>query len=71
MTHSAVWVLVGTAPEHQRRGLGRAVMVEGLRRLQQMGGTRAFAHGYDPAANALCGAVLAMADLSDPWIRQW
>lgn len=71
VTRSAVCVLVGTAPEHQRHGLGKAVMCEGLRRLQRMGGTRAFANGYDPAANALYGAVLGTADLSDPWIRRW
>jgi len=71
VTRSGVCVLVGTAPEHQRRGLGKAVMYEGLRRLRQMGGTRAFANGYDPAANALYGAVLGVADLSDPWIKQW
>jgi mycothiol synthase len=70
VTRSAVCVLVGTAPEHQRRGLGKAVMHEGLRRLQRMGGTRALANGYDPAANALYGAVLGTCDLSDPWQAQ-
>jgi mycothiol synthase len=32
---------VGTHPDYQRRGLGRAVMLEGLRRLQAWGMTRA------------------------------
>ena len=59
------------APEHQRRGLGKAVMTEGLRRLQRMGGTRAFANGYDPAANALYGTVLGTLDRSDSWLKRW
>jgi len=71
VTRSAVCVLVGTAPEHQRRGLGKAVMTAGLRRLQRMGGTRAFANGYDPAANALYGAVLGTVDRSDSWLKRW
>lgn len=71
VTRSAVCVLVGTVPEHQMRGLGRAVVFEGLRRLQRMGGTRAFANGYDDAANALYGAALGTAELSDAWLRQW
>jgi mycothiol synthase len=32
---------VGTHPDFQRRGLGQAVMVEGLRRLQAWGMTKA------------------------------
>jgi ribosomal protein S18 acetylase RimI-like enzyme len=71
VTRSAVCVLVGTSPEHQRRGLGKAVLYEGLRRLQEMGGTRAFANGYDPAANALYGAVLGTHDLSESWVKRW
>jgi GNAT superfamily N-acetyltransferase len=71
VTRSAVCVLVGTVPEHQRRGLGRAVVLDGLRRLQRMGGTRAFANGYDPPANALYGAVLGTSELSDCWRKRW
>jgi mycothiol synthase len=70
VTRSAVCVLVGTAPEHQRRGLGKAVIHAGLHRLRQMGGTRAFANGYDPPANALYGAVLGRKDLSQPWVKE-
>jgi ribosomal protein S18 acetylase RimI-like enzyme len=32
---------VGTHPDHQRRGLGRAIMAEGLRQLNALGATRA------------------------------
>ena len=71
VTRSAVCVLVGTAPEHQRRGLGKAVMYAGLRRLRHMGGTRAFANGYDSPANTLYGAVLGSRDLSQPWVKEF
>jgi mycothiol synthase len=44
---------VGVMPEHHRRGLGRAVMVEGMQRLAYLGATRAFVGSYSPAAHAL------------------
>lgn len=58
VTRSAVCVLVGTATDHQLKGLGKTVITEGLRRLQIMGGTRVFANGFDPPANALYRSVL-------------
>jgi mycothiol synthase len=70
-TRSAVCVLVGTAPEHQRRGLGKAVMGEGLRRLARMGATRAFANAYDPPADRLYGSVLGRKAVSAPWVREF
>jgi len=69
-SRSAVAVLVGTAAEHQRRGLGKAVMFEGLRRLQRMGCTRVLANGYDPPADALYGSVLGIKEVSETWFRE-
>lgn len=69
-TRSAVCVLVGTAPKHQRLGLGKAVISEGMRRLQAMGGTRVFANGFDPAANALYGSVLGTACRAESWFKK-
>ncbi len=69
-TRSAVCVLVGTAAEYQRRGLGKAVMLEGLRRLQRMGGTRAFATAYDPPADALYGSVMEACDVAQTWLKE-
>ncbi|MEJ2209567.1 MAG: GNAT family N-acetyltransferase [Anaerolineae bacterium] len=69
VTRSAVSVLVGTAAEHWRRGLGRAVMTEGLRRAQAMGCTRLFANAYDPAADALYGSVLGTKEASETWYK--
>jgi len=70
-TQSAVCVLVGTVPGHQRRGLATAVMFEGLHRLQKMGGTRAFANAYDPAADALYGSVLGAKAVSESWAKEF
>ena len=71
VTRSAVCVLVGTVPEHQRRGLGKAVVTEGLRRLRAMGATRAFANAYDPPADALYGSVLGTKAASEAWVKEF
>jgi GNAT superfamily N-acetyltransferase len=68
-TRSAVCVLVGTAVEHWRRGLGRAVLLEGFRRLQQVGATRVFATGYDPPASALYGSVMTHHETARTWAK--
>ena len=71
-TRSALFDPVGTMPEHQRRGLARAIMTEGLRRLKRMGATRAFVGGYEPGPNALYASVMGGDhDLSEPWIKEW
>ena len=63
---------VAMVPVHQRRGLGKALVTEGLRRVQCMGATVAFVSGPSPAANALYQSV--MGDdyaLYAHWVRQW
>jgi GNAT superfamily N-acetyltransferase len=63
---------VGTAPAYRRLGLGRAVMSEGLRRLQRLGATQAAVGSYSPEAHALYSAVgFTEYDLSEPWLKQW
>jgi GNAT superfamily N-acetyltransferase len=72
VTRSAYFEPVGTMPEHQRRGLARAVITEGLHRLQRLGATRAFVGGYEPGANALYASTLsAEHDLSEQWVKKW
>jgi len=70
-TRSAVSVLVGTAAEHWRRGLGKAVMTEGMRRLRRMGCTRLLANAYDPPADALYGSVLGTKEDSETWLKEF
>ncbi len=62
---------VGTAPEHQRRGLGKAMMCEGLRRLRRLGATTATVGSYSPRAHALYAAVgFTDYTLAAPWSKQ-
>ncbi len=70
VTRSAYIEPVATVPEHQRCGLARAAITEGLRRLQRLGATRAFVGGYEPGPNALYSSVLSPEhDRSEQWIK--
>lgn len=72
VTRTVVFEPVGTHPDHQRRGLGRAVMAEGLRRALRLGATLATVGSYSPAAHALYSAMgFTEYDLSEPWRRVW
>jgi mycothiol synthase len=72
MTRSAYFEPVATVSTHQRRGLGKATMMEGLRRLQQMGATTAFVNGYESPANALYQSVMGPDfELYEPWVKEW
>lgn len=71
-TRSGYFEPVATVPAHQRRGLARALMTEGLRRLQRMGATVAFVSGYSAGANALYQSVMGDdCERYEPWVRQW
>jgi ribosomal protein S18 acetylase RimI-like enzyme len=71
-TRSAYFEPVATVPAHQKRGLGKALLIEGLRRLQRMGATTAFVGGQSPAANALYHSVMGSDfELYEPWIKKW
>lgn len=68
-TRSAYFEPVATYTPYQRRGLARAVMYEGLRRVQRMGATLAFVGGYSPEANALYASVMGgQHDVSQRWV---
>ncbi|MFN2196164.1 MAG: GNAT family N-acetyltransferase [Anaerolineales bacterium] len=72
VTRTGSFEPVGTAPEHQKLGLGKAVMAAGLRRLQQLGATLATVGSYGPAAHALYKSVGFLEyDLSDPWVKEF
>jgi ribosomal protein S18 acetylase RimI-like enzyme len=63
---------VGTVPAHQRRGLGKAVMAEGLRRLKRMGATLAQVSSYSAEAHALYAAMgFTDSERSEPWSKEW
>ncbi|MGA9191827.1 MAG: GNAT family N-acetyltransferase [Anaerolineales bacterium] len=72
VTRTAYIEPVATVPAHQRRGLARALLTEGLRRLREMGATRAFVSGYTDRANALYGSIMSPEpDLCQAWARTW
>ena len=72
VTRSAVFEPVGTHPDHQQRGLGKAVMSEGLRRARRLGATLATVSSYGKAAHALYESMgFTEFDLLEPWIREW
>lgn len=72
VTRSAYFEPVATVPAYQKRGLGKAVMTEGLRRLQRMGCTIATVSGGSPWANALYRSVMGPDhEQYESWVREW
>jgi ribosomal protein S18 acetylase RimI-like enzyme len=72
VTRTGYFEPVATVPEHQQRGLGKAVMVEAMRRMRAMGGTLVTVGGFNTAANALYASV--MESESKPlerWEKAW
>jgi mycothiol synthase len=67
---------VGTAPAHQRRGLGKSLMCAGLRQLQRSGARMAYVGSYSEGAHALyASAGFTEYERSIPWwksnFRKW
>lgn len=72
VTRTAVFEPVGTHPGHQKRGLGKAVMTEGLRRAERLGATLATVSSYGVAAHTLYESMgFTEFDLLEPWIKEW
>ncbi len=72
VTRSAYFEPVGTHVDYWRRGLGKAVIAEGLRRLVPLGATLAFVGGYSPEANGLYSTLFGPEhDCSEEWKKSW
>ncbi|WP_345300441.1 GNAT family N-acetyltransferase [Candidatus Villigracilis affinis] len=72
ITRTAVFEPVGTHPNHQKRGLGKMVVSEGLRRAHKLGATLATVSSYSPAAYALYDSMgFKEFDLLEPWVKEW
>ena len=67
--------LLRVVPRHlqtQRRGLGKAVMFEGLRRLKKRGAKVALVGSYNQPAHALyASAGFKTYCISEPWEKEW
>ena len=71
VTRSAYFEPVGTYTPYQRRGLAKAVMVEGLRRVKRLGATMAFVGGFSPEADALYTSVMGPEyTRSERWVKE-
>ena len=62
-------MLVGTAAEDWRRGLGKAVMTEGFRRLKEMGCTLVFSTAHEEPADFLYHSVMQEMKITDTWLK--
>ncbi len=71
-TQCGIFEPVGTMPEHQRRGLARALLGEGMQRLRQLGASLCLVSGGSLHANGLYQATLGPEfDLCQPWEKRW
>lgn len=72
VTRAGVFEPVGTVPAHQRKGLGKALMVEGLRRLSALGATLAYVGSYSEHAGALyASAGFTDYELCERWVKSF
>jgi ribosomal protein S18 acetylase RimI-like enzyme len=70
VTQAGSFEPVGTAPEYQRLGLGKAVIYEGLHRLGQLGADMAFVgSGSDEASGFYTSIGFTQSDLSEMWTK--
>jgi ribosomal protein S18 acetylase RimI-like enzyme len=72
VTRTAAFEPVGTHPDHQRKGLGKALMAEGLRRVRDLGATLCTVGSYSEAAGALYASLgFTEYNLSESWVKEW
>ncbi|MFN2146284.1 MAG: GNAT family N-acetyltransferase [Anaerolineales bacterium] len=72
VTRTGYFEPVGTVPEHQRKGLAKSVICEGMRRIKAMGAVSIEIGGSSIPANKVYAAVASEACLVNaPWIKEW
>lgn len=72
VTRTGYFEPVGTLSNHQRKGLGKAIMTEGLHRLRRMGAIHATVAGYSEAARALYASVMKKeSHIYERWHKSW
>jgi len=72
VTRTAAFEPVGTHPDHQRKGLSKALMAEGLRRVRDLGATLCAVSSYsEKAGNLYASMGFVEYDLSEAWVKEW
>jgi mycothiol synthase len=72
VTRTAAFEPVGTHPDHQRKGLGKALMAEGLRRVRDLGATLCTVGSYSERAGNLYASMgFTEYDLDESWSKEW
>lgn len=72
VTKTGAFEPVGTVPEHQRKGLAKAMIAEGLNRLKQLGAVVAYVSSYGMAAHKTYESVgFTKFDRSELWKKSW
>lgn len=72
VTLTAAFEPVGTHPDHQRKGLARALMAEGLRRVQDLGATLCIVGSYtERAGNLYASMGFIEYTLDEAWVKEW
>ena len=67
----ALFEPVGTAPQHQQRGLGKGILAEGLNRLKILGADLAYVSSYTVPAHSLYASVgFKKYRILEPWIKE-
>lgn len=70
VTRSGSFEPVGTEPEHQRRGLGKAVINEGLHRLKRLGAVVAFVGSSSEGASEFYKSIgFTELDRAEMWVK--
>lgn len=71
-TRSAAFEPLGTHPDHQHRGLGQAIVAEGLRRVESLGANLVTVESCSPATRDFYASLGFTDDaLSEPWRKTW
>lgn len=71
-TQTATLDPVGTHPDYQRKGLAKALIAEGLRRVKTLGATLCAVGSFSEEAGALYASMgFNDYELCEPWMKKW
>ena len=72
MNHIAKFEPVGTHPDHRKKGLGRAMLLDGLKRLKNLGVETAYVDtGGEDNLNFYRSAGFNPININRPWYKEF